>query len=256
MEFYLLKFIEFFLSPLSIIFIFSLIFFILIIFSNCSILIKNVAKILIVIYLTFFYLPLSDLILSKIEDFIKPSNYPVAQLKGVVIMGGEGNLLDEIISKERNQLKSNNRLDKGLEIYNKNPKLLILFTGNSYTKYLNGWSESEQAKRYFINKGVRSENLIIENQSKNTYQNVLNSKILLDNRGNWGLITSAAHMPRAYYTFAKQNLILEPIPINYQTGKNRLAPTDIFNLERSLSNWEIIVHESFGLIYYKLSNKL
>jgi len=255
MEFYFLKFIKFLLSPLNIIFIFSLIFFILIIFSNCSKLIKNLAKILIVIYLTFFYLPLSDLILNKIEDFIKPSNCPAAELKGVVVMGAK--FSDGLISKQRNQINPNNRFDKAIEIYNKNPRLLILFTGSSYKKNAESWSESEQAKKYFLNKGVRSENLIIEDQSKTTYQNASNSKIILDNnKGNWGLITSAAHMPRAYYVFAKQGAILEPIPVNYRTGKIRLAPTDMLNLSRSLYNWEVITHECLGLIYYKLSNKL
>ncbi len=75
----------------------------------------------------FGYTPLSNFLLNKIEDFIKPSKYPVQQLKGVVVLGGSFN--SGLQSKERNEILLNSsaeRLTKVLEIYNKNPKILIL----------------------------------------------------------------------------------------------------------------------------------
>ncbi len=73
-------------------------------------------------------------------------------------------------SKERNDVSLNigaERLTKVLEIYNKNPKLLILFSGFSNELKTQGWSESDMAKKFFLEQGVRSENLIFENKSRN-----------------------------------------------------------------------------------------
>ena len=68
--------------------------------------------------------PLSNFLLNKIEDFIKPSKYPVQQLTGVIILGGSFDL--ELESKERNEVLLNSaaeRLTKALEIYKKNPRI-------------------------------------------------------------------------------------------------------------------------------------
>ncbi len=99
------------------------------------------------------------------------------------------------------------RLTKALEIYNKNPKLLILFSGFSNELKPQGWSESDMAKKFFLEQGVRSENLIFENKSRNTFENIIYSKdIIKTNKGTWGLITSASHMPRSYFAFQKTRI--------------------------------------------------
>ncbi len=71
--------------------------------------------------------------------------------------------------------------------------------------------------------GVRSDNLIFENKSRNTFENIIYSKdIIKTNKGTWGLITSASHMPRSYFGFKKQGLILEPISVDYRTGTSSI----------------------------------
>ncbi len=47
------------------------------------------------------------------------------------------------------------------------------------------------AKKFFLEQGVRSENLIFENKSRSTFENINYSKdIIKNNKGTWGLITS------------------------------------------------------------------
>ncbi len=257
MEFYVAKIANYLLEPLYILSFFLLILIFLLLFTNFKKPTFFFAKLLLILFLFFGYTPLSNFLLNKIEDFIKPSKYPVQQLKGVVVLGGSFN--SGLQSKERNEVLLNSsaeRLTKVLEIYNKNPKILILFSGFSGELKPQGWSESDMAKKFFLEQGVRSENLIFENKSRNTFENISYSiDIIKNNKGTWGLITSASHMPRSYFGFKKQGLILEPIIVDYKTGTSPIFWIN-FNISNGLSNWSTILHEVVGISYYKITDKI
>ena len=257
MEFYVAKVANYLLEPLYILSFFLIILIFLLLFTNLKKLTIFCAKFLLILFLFFGYTPLSNFLLNKLEDFIKPSKYPVQQLKGVIVLGGSFN--SGLQSKERNEVLLNSsaeRLTKVLEIYNKNSKVLILFTGFSGELKPQGWSESDMAKKFFLERGVRSENLIFENKSRNTFENIIYSKdIIKTNKGTWGLVTSASHMPRSYFGFKKQGLILEPISVDYRTGTSSIFWIN-FDIKKGLENWNIISHEVVGIFYYKITGKI
>ena len=257
MEFYIAKVANYLLEPLYILSFFLIILIFLLLFTNFKKLTIFFTKFLLILFLFFGYTPLSNFLLNKLEDFIKPSKYPVQQLKGIVVLGGSFN--SGLQSKERNQVLLNSsaeRLTKVLEIYNKNPKILILFTGFSNEFKPQGWSESDMAKKFFLEQGVRSENLIFENKSRNTFENIIYSKDIIKNyKGTWGLITSASHMPRSYFGFKRQGLILEPIIVDFKTGTSPIFWIS-FNIGSGLSNWSTLLHEVVGISYYKITGKI
>jgi uncharacterized SAM-binding protein YcdF (DUF218 family) len=257
MEFYVAKIANYLLDPLDILSFFLLILIFLLLFTNFKKLTIFSAKFLLILFLFFGYTPLSNFLLNKLEDFIKPSKYPVQQLKGIVVLGGSFN--SGLQSKERNEVLLNSsaeRLTKALEIYNKNPKILILFSGFSGALKPQGWSESDMAKKFFLEQGVRSDNLIFENKSRNTFENIIYSKDIIKNyKGTWGLITSASHMPRSYFGFKRQGLILEPIIVDFKTGTSPIFWIN-FNIGSGLSNWSTLLHEVVGISYYKITGKI
>jgi uncharacterized SAM-binding protein YcdF (DUF218 family) len=257
MEFYIAKVINYLLEPLYILSFFLVVLIFLLLFTNLKKLTIFFAKFLLIVFLFFGYTPLSNFLLNKLEDFIKPSKYPVQQLTGVIILGGSFDL--ELESKERNEVLLNSgaeRLTKALEIYKKNPRLLILFSGASNKIKPVGWSQSDMAEKFFLDQGIRVDNLIFENKSRNTLENISYSKnIIKNNKGTWGLITSASHMPRSYFAFKKQGLILEPISVDYKTGTSSIFWIN-FDIKKGLQNWNIILHEVVGISYYKITNKI
>jgi uncharacterized SAM-binding protein YcdF (DUF218 family) len=257
MEFYLSKILNIFINPLYILSLVILIQLFIIFFLQSKKLVIFFSKLLLILFLCFGYSPLSNFLLSKIEDHIQTSKYPVQQLTGVIVLGGSFN--SGLESKERNEVSLNSsaeRLTKALEIYKKNPRLIILFSGFSGELKPQGWSESDMAKKFFLDQGVKLDNLIFENQSRNTFENIKYSKDIITNyKGTWGLITSANHMPRSFFTFKKQGLILEPISVDYKTGTSKIFWIN-FNISLGLSNWSIILHELIGITYYKITNKI
>ena len=257
MEFYLSKILNFFINPLHILFLVILIQLFVFFFIQSKKLVVFFSKLFLILFLFFGYSPLSNFLLNKIEDYIRTSKYPSQQLTGVIVLGGSFN--SGLESKERNEVSLNSsaeRLTKALEIYKKNPRLLILFSGFSGELKPQGWSESDMAKKFFLEQGVKLDNLIFENQSRNTFENIKYSKDIITNyKGTWGLITSASHMPRSFFTFKKQGLILEPINVGYKTGTSGIFWIN-FDISSGLSNWNIILHELIGISYYKLTNKI
>ena len=257
MEFYLSKILNFFINPMHILSLVILMQLFIIFFMQSKKLVILFSKIFLILFLFFGYSPLSSFLLSKIEDYIQTSKYPVQQLTGVIVLGGSFN--SGLESKERNEVSLNSsaeRLTKALEIYKKNTRIIILFSGFSGELKPQGWSESDMAKKFFLDQGVKLDNLIFENQSRNTFENIKYSKDIIANyKGTWGLITSANHMPRSFFTFKKQGLILEPISVDYKTGTSKIFWIN-FNISSGLSNWSIILHELIGITYYKITNKI
>jgi uncharacterized SAM-binding protein YcdF (DUF218 family) len=257
MEFYIAKVANILLEPLYILSFFLLVLVFLLLFTNLKKVIIFFTKFLLILFLFFGYTPFSSFLLSKIEDIIKPSRYPIQQLTGIIVLGGSFGL--ELESKERNEILLNDsaeRLTKTLEIYKKNPKVLILFSGYSNKLKPTGWNESDIAKKFFLDQGIRFENLIFENKSRNTFENIKYSKDIITNyKGTWGLITSASHMPRSYYTFKRQGLILEPIIVDYKTGTSQIFWIN-FDIKKGLVYWKLILREIVGISYYKITSKI
>ena len=257
MEFYLSKILNFFIDPLNILSVVILIQIFIIFFIKSKKLTIFFSKLFVILFLIFGYTPLSKFLLSKIEDYIQPSKFPVEKLTGVIILGGSFD--SALASKERNEVLLNNsaeRLTKAIEIYKKNSRVLILFSGFSGELRPGSWSESDMAKKFFLDQGVRIDNLIFENQSRNTFENVKYSKdIINSHKGTWALITSANHMPRSFFAFKNQRLILEPISVDYRTSVSKIFWIN-FNISDGLKDWTIILHEMIGITYYKITNKI
>ena len=257
MEFYLSKILNFFINPLYILSLIILIQLFIIFFIQSKKLVIFFSKLFLILFLFFGYSPLSNFLLSKIEDYIQPSKFPVQQLTGIIVLGGSFD--SAFAAKERNEVLLNNsaeRLTKALEIYKRNSRVLILFSGFSGEIRPDGWSESDMAKKFFLDQGVRIDNLIFENQSRNTFENVKYSKdIINSHKGTWALITSANHMPRSFFAFKKQGLILEPISVDYRTSISKIFWIN-FDISVGTMDWKMILHEMTGIIYYKVTNKI
>jgi uncharacterized SAM-binding protein YcdF (DUF218 family) len=109
------------------------------------------------------------------------------------------------------------RLNKCLDYLQYNPDVLIVVSGGQ--GYNEAISEAEAMKRYLIAKGVNTSQIITEDQSRNTLQNMQFSKQILDNHFPSGYtlvcITSNYHAYRAMVLATKQSL--NPTSYNAET---------------------------------------
>ncbi|MBN8835813.1 MAG: YdcF family protein [Sphingobacteriia bacterium] len=119
--------------------------------------------------------------------------------------------------------------------------------------------EATAIKKELTACGVKEEDIIIETASRNTFENALFTKKILDSlkvKGPYVLITSALHMPRAAAVFKKSNIATVNLPCNYIGYKSAKDFSYYFPDPQLLTEWQFIIKEMVGYYVYKLSGKI
>jgi len=213
------------------------------------------------------YLPISGALLKGLEDRaprISANQLTTSELGGVIILGGaiEGGEI-AIDRGEVSIYSSAERVTKAFEFIRKHPELHLIFSGYSGRVNPKGMSEAEAFKKLVQEQGLDASHVHYENQSRNTYENVLYLKPMMDEFGikneaglskPWLVITSASHMYRSLKIFEKQGIAVLSLPVDYQTA-NRLQWT-AFDLVDGAQNWNKALHELVGLLAYWITGKI
>jgi len=105
-----------------------------------------------------------------------------------------------------------NRLDKAVEIFESNREAKIILSGGK--NHSKEFSEAELMADYLENKAVKRENLILEDKSKNTFENFVFSKKIIEQYGfkNIALVTSDYHIKRVQMIAKKMSLDVLSFP--------------------------------------------
>jgi uncharacterized SAM-binding protein YcdF (DUF218 family) len=216
------------------------------------------------------WLPTSEVFLRTLEDSVPKvqlAQMSEADFGGIIILGGaiEGGE----IALDRGEVSiysSAERVTKAFELIRKYPDLPFIFSGFSGRLVPTGMSEADAFKQLVVEQGLPDKNAHYENQSRNTYENVVLMKPMILELGAkstkeadispkpWLLITSASHMYRSVKIFQKQGITVIPVPVDYQTG-NRLSWAR-FDLEDGVQNWNKVMHELIGLLAYWITGKI
>lgn len=76
-------------------------------------------------------------------------------------------------------------------------------------------SEADAMKNYLISKGIKEENILVENKSKNTYENIkFSNKLIKDKNANVAFSTTNYHVFRAGLLATEQGLLIEGMGSN------------------------------------------
>jgi uncharacterized SAM-binding protein YcdF (DUF218 family) len=95
------------------------------------------------------------------------------------------------------------RLERAMEYHRINPGALIVVTGGKRTK--TGIPEGEAMGRWLVKRGVPEGLIIVEGKSKNTHENFVFTKVLLDERLGEGEYT-AAFATNAFHIYRSSRL--------------------------------------------------
>lgn len=133
----------------------------------------------------------------------------------------------------------------------------ILISGADRPDVMKRRQDDGAQAAYFLRLwGVPSEDIILENQSRNTYQNAKNTALILNKefpQGRFLLITSAFHLPRASGCFTKAGIKTKAFPTD-QNGV-ALAPTlkNIFRPDPDMFGYtHQLWREWVGYLVYRL----
>lgn len=133
------------------------------------------------------------------------------------------------------------RINHGIDLYRKGRVRKLIFTGGRGNS--DEPTESAAARRYALRSGVPAADILIEEESHNTYENIIYAKRLADARGvrTVLIVSDPLHMKRAVSMAGDVGLAAEPSP----------TPSTRYRGLRSQAG--LLAYETYYYIGYLLS---
>jgi uncharacterized SAM-binding protein YcdF (DUF218 family) len=199
-------------------------------------------------------LPVGAWLLVPLENRFPVPVLP-ARIDGVVVLGGS---IDPVLSAARHQpilTDSAERLFAFVVLARLHPEAKLLFTGGSAALVDDAEREADVARTVLAGLGLDVDRVSFERDSRNTYENALFSKRLVQPKPGerWVLITSAYHMPRAVGCFRAAGWSVIPYPVDYGTAPAGNLPT--FSLLGGLDDVHWALREWIGLAFYYVAGR-
>ncbi len=148
------------------------------------------------------------------------------------------------------------RVTHAIQLYKAGKIQKIIISGGTGSMTQSPIKEATQLREVFLMCAVPDEDLIIENQSRNTRESaVAVSEIIKKNYpdSEYLLITSAFHMRRSLACFKKVGVPATGFSTDFKTGD--YPPQIIYLLvpqPGALNKWHILIREIMGIVAYKM----
>ena len=200
---------------------------------------------------------LGAMMLNPLEErFPKPSMPD--KVDGIVVLGGG---FEGAINLVRGGYELNSGGDRMVEtaiLARHFPEAKVVVSGGTGELFLDGEGDATTAPRLLTALGVSADRLILENKSRNTYENAVFTKGLVTPKPGetWLLVTSAFHMPRAKALFDKSGFATVPWPVDYRTSGREGIGLFRDNPADSLQVTTMAIREWVGLFAYWLSGRI
>jgi uncharacterized SAM-binding protein YcdF (DUF218 family) len=147
------------------------------------------------------------------------------------------------------------RIIEAMKLYHEGKVDKILISGGSGLLFDQEFSESPLLADLAKQLKVAKDDIIIEPQSRNTFENAKFTAELIERNaisGDLLLITSSFHMKRSVACFKKQNLLIYPYPVDFRSADKYTDLGLWVPSGTALSTWNTINKELLGLLAYKL----
>jgi uncharacterized SAM-binding protein YcdF (DUF218 family) len=134
----------------------------------------------------------------------------------------------------------------------------ILISGGSGRLLGSEEPEADQFKKAMVMMGVDAAHIVIENETRNTYESAVQVKKMLSDSGYDGsdclLITSAFHMRRSLACYRKAGLHPDAFSTDFYSHPRDFYPDSLIIPQlNALSLWHKMVREWTGFLAYKLA---
>jgi uncharacterized SAM-binding protein YcdF (DUF218 family) len=174
-----------------------------------------------------------------------------------------GILLTGMVGYDKNNkgffFEASDRYIQTLSLYKQGLIKKILISGGDGSLTQQQPKEADFIKDLLLRNKVAPTDIIIDNRSRNTYENATYTKKLVDSLHLTQpliLITSAIHMPRSQLLFKKQGIATIAYPANFTAIKSSTHLGDFIPNFGLIEKWHHLFKEWTGIASYKLMGKL
>lgn len=205
--------------------------------------------------LLFLFLPLGSWFLVPLEKATSFS--PPDRVDGIILLGGDENPYLSDVWKQSVLGVSSARHLYFIQLARRYPDARLVFTGGmGWLRNKSSHSNEPIVKAALLGLGIPESRLLIEDASRNTYENAFFSRNLVHPKSdeNWILVTSAFHMPRALECFRKAGWNVFPAPTDYRTPGS-LQWDSHMDVGEQVAAFTTALHEYIGLVAYRMQGR-
>jgi uncharacterized SAM-binding protein YcdF (DUF218 family) len=198
--------------------------------------------------------PVSDRLIRPLEAAYPPLNSTAIKADAVVVLGGGVNDLSWIPAGPEPSPSSLQRLIEGIRIAG-NLRIPLVVSGGTGALAPTDAREADAMAALAVKLGFPRGGLIIENRSRNTWENSEQVKGLISGR-TIILVTSAFHLKRAAGIFRKQGFSVIPAPAGYESASRPLSITALLPRTGALDTSSTALAEYLNFAWYWSFGKL
>lgn len=185
--------------------------------------------------------------------FIRPET-----AQAIVVLGGGLRPPDEVVPYARLGDETMLRCRHAATLYHSGPRCPVLVSGGKADPGQIGETLAEAMSKYLVDLGVNEADLIPEGASRTTYENAVESRRLLEERGlnTIVLVTDATHLPRSVRLFRKQGLTVIPAGSEFRASDFDWDIVEFLPSVHGAALNQVVFHEISGFAWLYLRGRL
>lgn len=202
------------------------------------------------------FLPVGLWLLYPLEKRFPANPELPPDVDGIILLGGTINPSTSAAWGQAEMGNSAEREIAFMQLAREYPEARLVMSGGNGEIFGQQYREADISQSLLQTLGMDLQRIVFERDARNTYENALNSKPLMQPRigETWLLVTSAYHMPRSVGIFCKQEWPVLPWPVDHYTAPDDLMALDS-NLGGNLGVLRIALREWAGLAVYYMTGK-
>lgn len=197
------------------------------------------------------------LILPLEERYPRPET--IGPVDGIIVLGGA---VDTVVTGGRGDTAlttSGERITIAARLAAALPDARVIHTGGKGVIIQSQATEAEGAARLFEDFGISPDRVLLEDASRNTWENAVLTRQLVEPRPDqtWLLVTSAYHMPRAMGVFEKAGWTgVTAYPVDYRTRGPEDRGLGFSGASKGLRRFDLAFREWLGLLVYRMTGRI
>ncbi len=200
--------------------------------------------------------PVGEWLIAPLENRFPANAALPAQADGIIVLGGA-------IEPEKSEIWGQTEIGNASErlfslVYMSElyPEAQVVFTGGNGSLMEQEYKAADYARFLFDQLGLSDRAILYESESRNTVENAINSKTLVNPQPgqNWILVTSAFHMARSIGVFCAADWPVFAYPVDHYSQTGNLLRLN-FNFSDNLAVLRRAMREWVGLIAYRVTGR-
>lgn len=200
--------------------------------------------------------PIGEWLAIPLEERFETNPTLPPHVDGIIVLSGSEDAHRSYLWNQPEFNASAERLTTFVTLARQYPNARLVHSGGSGSLTLQKYKEAEVAGKLYHALGVDTTRITFETDSRNTFENVRNSKELIKPQEGevWVVVTTATHLVRSVGIFQKQEWDVIPYPVDHK-GKKGKHLRLTYDFAGNLYTLKSVLREWLGLITYRATGK-